>query len=150
MVPVGGGHWTRIGFFSTVCEILTLRTVLARAASPFRRQSAQLAAASSVPGQMAVARANIHKYEGHVAVLINHVGQMVELVAGLDVVGSRPAALEECHVLVELVVLAGIDLSDSLIEGSVVVEPAGLALERSAAGCTSCCLVAPTPLHCSN
>ena len=50
--------------------------------------------------------------------LINHVGQFVELVAGLDVVGSPPAALEERHVLVELVVLAGIDLCVGLIERS--------------------------------
>ncbi len=50
--------------------------------------------------------------------LINHVGQVVELIARLDVVSTPPAALEERHVLVELVVLTGIDLSETLIVGS--------------------------------
>src|SRR5580658_6006583 len=43
---------------------------------------------------------------------------MVQLVADFDVVGAPPAALEERDVLVELVVLAGIELRITLIVGS--------------------------------
>src|SRR5438552_2434579 len=59
-----------------------------------------------------------HKDERQVAVLINHVGQSVVLVANLEVVRSPPAALEECEALVELVVLRSIDLGEIGIEGS--------------------------------
>src|SRR5437016_6292510 len=59
-----------------------------------------------------------HKDERQVAVLINHVGQSVVLVANLEVVRSPPAALEECEALVELIVLRSIDLGEIGIEGS--------------------------------
>src|SRR6266852_2225546 len=57
---------------------------------------------------MALPLAKVQECLGHVAVLINHVAQMVELVAKLDVVRAPPTALEERHVLVELVVLVGV------------------------------------------
>src|SRR5712691_5415071 len=59
---------------------------------------------------MALPLAKVQECLGHVAVLINHVGQMVELVANLEVVRAPPTALEERHVLVELVVLVGVEL----------------------------------------
>src|ERR1700727_56573 len=48
--------------------------------------------------------------------LINDIGEFVELITGLDVVGSEPAALKERYILVELVVLAGVDLGILLIK----------------------------------
>src|SRR5882762_5375406 len=38
---------------------------------------------------------------------------MVELVANLNVMGTPPAALEECYVLVKLVVLVGVELGEA-------------------------------------
>src|SRR5438105_13374190 len=64
------------------------------------------------------ARSNVHKHEWQVAVLINHVPEPVVLVAHLDVVCAPPAALEECKVLVELVVLTGVHFREIAIEGS--------------------------------
>src|SRR2546425_2770065 len=58
---------------------------------------------------MVLPAANVQECLGHVAVLIDHVGQMVELVANLEVVRAPPTALEERHVLVELVVLVGVE-----------------------------------------
>src|SRR6266851_3195833 len=46
--------------------------------------------------------------QGHVAVLVNHIAQTIKLIADLDVVGSAPSTLEERHILIELIVLAGI------------------------------------------
>ena len=57
---------------------------------------------------MALPAARVNECLGHVAVLIDHVGQMVELVAKLYVVRAPPTALEERHVLVELIVLIGV------------------------------------------
>src|SRR5882724_1565146 len=58
---------------------------------------------------MVLPAANVQECLGHIAVLINHVGQMVELVANLEVVRAPPTALEERHVLVELVMLVGVE-----------------------------------------
>src|SRR5882724_10429159 len=58
---------------------------------------------------MVMPAANDQECLGHVAVLIDHVGQMVELVANLEVVRAPPTALEERHVLVELVVLVSVE-----------------------------------------
>src|SRR5258708_37552538 len=58
---------------------------------------------------MVVIAANDEKRLGHVAVLIDYVAQAVELVANLDVVRTPPATLEEGHVLVELVMLVGVE-----------------------------------------
>src|ERR1700723_3880728 len=62
---------------------------------------------------LAGARENVYKW--YVAVLINHVGQMVQLVAELEVVGAPPAALKECDVFVELIVFAGIKQGEALV-----------------------------------
>src|SRR5205807_3961530 len=59
--------------------------------------------------EMALPTAKVQECLGHVAVLIDHVGQVVELVANLEVVRAPPTALEERHVLVELIVLVGVE-----------------------------------------
>src|SRR5229473_60487 len=66
---------------------------------------------------MAVPAAKVQECLGHVAVLIDHVGQMVELVAHLEVVRAPPTALEERHVLVELEVLVGVEQGKTLKVG---------------------------------
>src|SRR5882724_5630811 len=67
---------------------------------------------------MVMPAANDQECLGHVAVLINHVGQMVELVANLEVVRAPPTALEERQVLVELVVLVGVEQGKTAKVGS--------------------------------
>src|SRR3974377_2021678 len=56
------------------------------------------------PGMLAGAYA----HQRNVAVLANGIGETIELVARLDVVGTAPPALEERYIFVELVVLAGV------------------------------------------
>src|SRR5579863_6355142 len=118
MVPVGGGRISTRGCLQDGCEVLNLHiTVLSGTDSPFRSQCAAVAGAVGCERPIASPSANVHECEGQVAVLINYVRQMVELITSLDVVCAPPAALEERHVLVELIVLTGIDLCETLIEG---------------------------------
>src|SRR5262249_27941072 len=60
-----------------------------------------------------VTAADGKKRQRHVAVLVDHVHQMIQLVAQLDAVCSPPAALEKSDVLVELVMLVGIERRES-------------------------------------
>ena len=111
------------------CEILDFRVAVlsgtlslwgaVNVGDPFARQSAAIASAEGkCLRSVRLPVADKHIYKGQVAVLIDYVGQPVELIASLDVVGTCPTAFEEGNVLVELIVLAGIDLSKTLIEGS--------------------------------
>src|SRR5882724_5938561 len=58
---------------------------------------------------MVLSVANVQEHLGHVTVLINYVGHGIKLVANFDVMRAPPTALEERHVLVELVVLVGVE-----------------------------------------
>ena len=49
-----------------------------------------------------------YTHQRYVAVLANCVGETVELVASLDIVRATPPALEEGHIFIELLVLAGV------------------------------------------
>src|SRR6266852_2239025 len=92
--------------------------VLASARSPriaFEREA--LCFAGYCGRRIALTRSNSQGNKGDISVLINHVGQMIELVAELEVMGSAPAALEKGNVLIELVVLAGIKQTVALIIG---------------------------------
>src|ERR1700689_1386487 len=77
-------------------------------------------------GRMTLRASRIQENLRHVAILRDRVGQAIELVAPLDVMGTGPAALEERHILVELVVLAGIASGERGNVGS--------------SGCTTGCL----------
>src|SRR5262249_21452271 len=52
--------------------------------------------------------AGIQEHLGHIAVLRNEIGQVVELVACFNVVRSAPTAFKKRHVLVELIMLVRI------------------------------------------
>ena len=52
----------------------------------------------------------------HVSVLVNDIAQAVELIASLDIVGP-PCALKKFHILVELIVLAGVKRSVCVVIG---------------------------------
>src|SRR5271165_207779 len=82
---------------------------------------------------MALSRPRIHENFGHITVLRNRVAQAIELVACLYIVGTAPAALEECDVFVELVVLIGVTNSERIQIGR------GLCALARLQGCGQCC-----------
>src|SRR5262249_51687273 len=67
--------------------------------------------ASCGKGRIARLIAYIQECLGHVAVLVDHINQMVELIPKFEVVGPSPATLEERKILVELIMLVGIEWS---------------------------------------
>src|SRR5208282_4495712 len=89
--------------------------VLAGAGSPFRLERAALAATVGCSRVVAHAWGGEHVHIRYIPVLINHVPKAVELVARFDIVSTPPAALEESHVFVKLIVLTGVVLGILLI-----------------------------------
>src|ERR1700758_4629226 len=104
MVPVGGGRIRARGCFQDGCEVLNLHITVQSGACwrrhPFYNwlifclQSGADAASGLRLRWISIPGANIHECQGQVAVLINHVGQVVELIPTLDVVSTKPAVLE--------------------------------------------------------
>src|SRR5947209_14828393 len=83
-------------------------TVLTCAGPPLRCEQSTVSAARRCARSVVLARAYVQAYKGHVAILRDHVGKVVELVTDLEVVCARPAALEKCNIFIKLVVLAGV------------------------------------------
>src|SRR5580704_9094401 len=100
--------------------------VLPSAVSPLRNQRLANGAACRCERGVSVARGTestagieIQRGIGHVAILGDYVRHPVVLVTELEVVGSAPAALEERHVLIELVVLVGVKQGEvAIIRGN--------------------------------
>src|ERR1700692_4847385 len=114
MVAINSGHHLASVIFQDGCEVrVGYITIFASADAILSGQRAAIGSAGLCARSVAKLWAGIHEYLRYIPVLINNVPQAVELVASFDVVSSPPATLEEGDVLVELIVLAGIELSES-------------------------------------
>src|SRR5580765_3419388 len=114
MVMIDGRHNRSGRILQDGCEIrIGDVAILTGADAPrVRLQSGTLAAAVGRACSVANPWGGRYLDLRYIPMLINHVPQTVELITDFEVVGTQPSALEEGYVLVELIVLTGIDLSE--------------------------------------